>query len=91
MSLIESLSALLVAPFVRRAPTEHITFYVARHTWATVARSAALNIDKYTVHEALNHVDADMRVTDRYIDRDWGVIWQANAAVVGLLDWSAVE
>lgn len=58
---------------------EHITFYAARHSWATIARSAALKIDKYTVHEALNHVDADMKITDRYIDRDWSVIWQANA------------
>ncbi|WP_418991898.1 phage integrase SAM-like domain-containing protein [Alistipes sp.] len=70
---------------------EHITFYAARHSWATIARSAALNIDKYTVHEALNHVDEDMKITDRYIDRDWSVIWQANAAVIGLLDWSALQ
>lgn len=69
---------------------EHITFYAARHSWATIARSAALNIDKYTVHEALNHVDADMRVTDRYIARDWRNVWLANAAVVGLFDWSEV-
>ena len=32
-----------------------------------------------------------MKITDRYIDRDWSVIWQANAAVIGLLDWSAVQ
>lgn len=69
----------------------HITFYAARHSWATVARSAALKIDKYTVHEGLNHVDADMKITDRYIDRDWSVIWEANAKIVGLLDWSAVK
>lgn len=70
---------------------EHITFYAARHSWATIARSATLKIDKYTVHEALNHVDEDMKITDRYIDRDWSVIWQANAKVIGLLDWSAVQ
>lgn len=70
---------------------EHITFYAARHSWATIARSAALKIDKYTVHEALNHVDADMKITDRYIDRDWSVIWQANAKVLGLLDWSELK
>lgn len=70
---------------------EHITFYAARHSWATAARSSALKIDKYTVHEALNHVDADMKITDRYINRDWSVIWQANAEVIGLLDWSAVR
>ena len=70
---------------------QHITFYAARHSWATAARSSVLKIDKYTVHEALNHVDADMKITDRYIDRDWSVIWQANAAVVGLLDWTTVQ
>lgn len=70
---------------------QHITFYAARHSWATTARSAALKIDKYTVHEALNHVDADMKITDRYINRDWAVIWEANAKVVGMLDWSEIK
>lgn len=69
---------------------DHITFYAARHSWATIARSAALGIDKYTVHEALNHVDS-MKITDRYIDRDWSVIWNANAAVISLFDWSEVR
>lgn len=69
----------------------HITFYAARHSWATIARSAALNIDKYTVHEGLNHVDPSMKITDRYIERDWSAVWQANAAVIGLLDWTEVE
>lgn len=69
---------------------EHITFYAARHSWATIARSSALKIDKYTVHEALNHVDG-LKITDRYIDRDWSTIWEANAAVIGTLDWSPVQ
>ena len=69
---------------------EHITFYAARHSWATIARSSALKIDKYTVHEALNHVDS-MKITDRYIERDWTTVWDANAAVVGTLDWSPVQ
>lgn len=66
----------------------NLTHYMARHTWATLARSARLNIDKYTVHEALNHIDDSMRVTDIYISRDWSNIWNANAKVVGLVDWS---
>ena len=79
-------------PQAKIAPCRNIiTFYAARHSWATIARSAALKIDKYTVHEALNHVDADMKITDRYIDRDWSVIWQANAKVLGLLDWSELK
>lgn len=66
----------------------NLTHYMARHTWATLARSSRLNIDKYTVHEALNHIDDTMRVTDIYISRDWSNIWNANAKVVGLIDWS---
>ena len=70
---------------------EHITFYSARHSWATIARSSKLNIDKYTVHEGLNHIDDTMRITDIYIDRDYTNIWNANAKVLGLFDWSAIE
>lgn len=70
---------------------EHITFYSARHSWATIARSSRLNIDKYTVHEGLNHVDDAMKITDIYIDRDYTNIWNANAKVLGLFDWSALK
>ena len=68
----------------------NLTHYMARHTWATLARSSRLNIDKYTVHEALNHIDDTMRVTDIYISRDWSNIWNANTKVIGLVDWSAM-
>ena len=55
-----------------------------------MARSSEVGIDKCTVHEALNHVDSNMTVTDIYIDRDWSVIWNANKKVLSLFDWSAV-
>jgi integrase len=58
-----------------------ITFYSARHSWASIARND-LRIDKYTIHEALNHVVDDMAITDRYIKRDFSIINDANAAVV---------
>ena len=45
-------------------------YYAARHSWATIALNK-VGIDKYTVHAALNHVDASMRVTDIYIERDF--------------------
>ena len=61
-----------------------LTLYCARHTWGTVARSAMCRIDKSVVHEALCHVDGSMRVTDIYAEKDWSVIWDANAKVVGL-------
>jgi integrase len=56
---------------------KHFTFYSGRYSYATISRSKLLNIDKYTVHEGLNHVDAEMRVTDGYgyIERDYGNIW----------------
>lgn len=69
---------------------EGLEFYAARHSWATIARSSDVGIDKATVHEALNHVDSSMKVTDIYVDRDWSVIWNANKKVLALFDWSAV-
>ncbi len=78
----------MVAEEIGVAPFD---FYAARHTWATVARSAAVGIDKATVHEALNHVDDRMRVTDIYIDRDWSVIWNANKKVLDLFDWTELD
>jgi integrase len=66
---------------------ENLEFYAARHSWATIARSSAVGIDKYTVHEALNHTDGRMKVTDIYIDRDWSNIWNANRKVLALFDW----
>ena len=70
---------------------ENLQFYAARHSWATIARSTAVGIDKATVHEALNHVDETMKVTDIYIDRDWTVIWNANLKVLELFDWGVLS
>lgn len=70
---------------------DHIVFYSARHSWATIARSSKLKIDKWTVHEGLNHSDSKMSITDRYIDKDYSNIWDANAKVLGLFDWSALK
>jgi integrase len=70
---------------------EDLQFYAARHSWATIARSSAAGIDKYTVHEALNHSDNRMKITDIYIDRDWSVIWEANRKVLSMFDWSALK
>lgn len=79
-----------LALIAERVGMDSLTFYAARHTWATIARSAAVGIEKATVHEALNHVDRDMRVTDIYIDRDWSVIWRANERVLNLFEWDAI-
>ena len=60
---------------------EDLEYYAARHSWATIALNKC-NIDKYTVHAALNHVDESMRVTDIYIERDFVNENKANAKVV---------
>lgn len=60
---------------------DDLEFYAARHSWATIAINKC-KIDKYTVHAALNHVDASMRVTDIYIDRDFVIENEANKKVL---------
>lgn len=55
-------------------------FYSARHTWASIARNK-LGLDKYTIHEALNHV-SDISITDLYIQKDYSIINKANEKVM---------
>lgn len=59
-------------------------FYSARHTWASIARNK-LGIDKYTIHEALNHV-SDLDITDIYIQKDFTNINKANAKVMEYIE-----
>lgn len=66
-----------------------LEFYSARHSWATIAYNN-VGVDKYTIHEALNHIDPSMRVTDIYIERDWRKIWEANEKVLDLFDWTNI-
>ena len=61
-----------------------------RHTYASLARNV-VGLDKYTVHELLNHADAEMRITDRYIERDWQRLYDAHAQIVRLVDWPVVK
>ncbi|MDP2235029.1 MAG: site-specific integrase [Bacteroidales bacterium] len=63
---------------------ERFTFYSARHSWATIAINDC-HIDKYIVHQALNHVDQAMKITDYYITRDWSMIDRANRKVLDYL------
>lgn len=67
--------------------SQPLTLYAARHTWATVAGSRVCRIDKYTINDCLCHADPDMRVTDIYIEKDWEVLWDANAKVLSLFEW----
>jgi len=65
----------------KRIGVPDLTFYAARHTWATIARND-LSIDKNTVNDALNHIDESMRVTDIYIIKDFTAINKANGKVL---------
>jgi integrase len=58
-----------------------LEFYAARHSWASIARND-LNIDKYTIHAALNHVVEEMKVTDIYLKKDWSHVDNANRKVL---------
>ena len=56
---------------------DYLVFYSARHSFATIATND-VKTDKYTVHQMLNHVDEKMKITDRYIRKDWVVFDTAN-------------
>ena len=58
-------------------------FYAARRSWATIAHNTA-GISKDIIHEALNHSDQRMKVTDLYIDKDFAPVDRANQKVLGL-------
>ncbi|MDD7246580.1 MAG: hypothetical protein PUH57_00335 [Prevotellaceae bacterium] len=58
-----------------------VTFYSARHSWATIARNDC-GIDKGTVNDALVHVDREMSITDLYIKKDYRLINEANKKVI---------
>ncbi|GHU86131.1 hypothetical protein FACS1894153_2610 [Bacteroidia bacterium] len=68
----------------RKIGIPNLTSYYARHSWATIARNIC-KIDKYTISEALNHSDKDMLVTDRYIEKDFEPIWEANKKVLEMI------
>ena len=56
---------------------DYLVYYSARHSFATIAINN-IGIDKYTVHQMLNHVDDKMKITDRYIRKDWNACDNAN-------------
>lgn len=58
-----------------------LQFYAARHTWATIAVNDC-RIDKWTVHQALNHVGDKTAITDCYIKKDWKITDDANKKVL---------
>ncbi len=61
--------------------TTPVTFYSARHSWATIARNKC-GASKYDVNEGLAHKDPDMDVTDLYILKDYGPMNNLNKQVI---------
>lgn len=68
---------------------EPFTMYAARHSWASIARSKAVGIDKATVDDCLNH--ATMALADIYIERDFEVFNDANAKVLNIFSWENAQ
>ena len=64
-----------------RAELPEITFYWARHTFANIARNKC-RMSKDDIAEALNHVDGEHRTTDIYIEKDWSIVDDVQAAVI---------
>ena len=62
---------------------EPFTFYAARHSWASIARTLG---EKATVDECLGHV-GDFKIADIYAERDWAKINGLNKAVLELFEW----
>lgn len=61
-----------------------LTFYSARHSWATIARNdCGVSVDD--VASCLNHVNSERKVTDIYIKKDWSIIDRANRKVLDLV------
>lgn len=73
-----------IALLGRKLGIPHLTFYAARHSWATLAANDA-GVDIYTVHLALNHASQKMSITEIYIKRDFSAIDRANRKVLDLL------
>lgn len=63
---------------------EPFTFYAARHSWASIARS--IGVEKATVDDALGH-RGDFDVADIYAEKAWNLIEEAQRKVLGLFSW----
>ena len=69
---------------------DSLTFYSARHTWATIARSSRCKISAPMIDECLAHV-THTPLVDVYAKRDFSVYWEVNEKVLSTLDWGPLE
>lgn len=74
---------------LKRWATKHkqatFTFYSARHSWATIARSKRCNVDAKVVTAGLCHVDSS--VDDIYVNFDWEQLWDAQKKILDVFKW----
>jgi hypothetical protein len=63
---------------------EDLEFYDARHAFGDLARNKC-RFSKDDVALALNHKDQSTRVTDIYIGKNWDIIDEVQAGVIGLM------
>lgn len=63
------------------------TFYAARHSWATIGRSKACNIEKSIITAGLCHVGVGNRNDDIYINFDWEILWNAQKTILDIFKW----
>lgn len=59
-----------------------LQFYSARHSMASIAVNKA-GVSKYIVNDMLCHTDPSLRITDLYIEKDFGPMNEANARLLG--------
>jgi integrase len=64
---------------------ENLTFYSARHSWASIA-SNDCDISDSKIARCLNHVNMNHRVTSKYIKKDWSIIDNANRTVIDFVN-----
>ena len=64
-----------------RAELPELTYYWARHSFATIARNKC-RMSKDDIAEALNHVDGEHGTTDIDIEKDWSIVDDVQAAVI---------
>lgn len=57
------------------------TYYSGRHAWATIVRNK-LKYSKFIVAECLNHVVDALKVTDRYIEKEFTWMDEINRKVI---------
>lgn len=64
---------------------DKLTFYSARHSWATIASHNCNIIDSH-IAKCLNHVSLEHRITNKYIKRDWSLIDKCNRQVIDFVN-----